>query len=324
MQKLLKWLKKGVSPSVDGQDKDRALDWLTALSPLALMMVVNYRFAAVLAMLTAAAGYAAVTVLWQWLRLMPCRVAPALVCGVLVACCLPSSAPMWLAALAGLIGGTLAVLPCLLQRLFKNTTLSCPVYLPALGGYLAVRYLFHGYFAAFAVPVMWATADTVASATPLASLGNPDGAASLSHLFWGFDAGSMGGGPVPALLFGLVYLLLRRRVSPLPVAAMTATVTVLSWLFWDMPMYSLLVGGTLLSAVLLGDQGVVHVGWKGRLAAGTTAGVVTVLCRCLWSTDGSAIGVMAAALLTPVLHVTYHGLCRLIRFLRDKFAKSEN
>ena len=39
----------GVPRTVDGQDTARAKDWLTALSPLLLMMVVNYRWSAVLA-----------------------------------------------------------------------------------------------------------------------------------------------------------------------------------------------------------------------------------------------------------------------------------
>ena len=48
------WLNKRVPASADGQDVDRAKDWLTALSPLFLMMVVNYHWPAVLAVLTAA------------------------------------------------------------------------------------------------------------------------------------------------------------------------------------------------------------------------------------------------------------------------------
>ena len=318
------WLNKRVPASADGQDADRAKDWLTALSPVFLMMVVNYHWPAVLAVLTAAAGFAAVTVLWQWLNLTACRVAPALVCGVVVACCLPDSAPLWLSALAGLIGGILAVVPALIHHFFEKVEISCPVYFAPLAGYLAVRWIFPSYFTAFSVPLMWMSADAVATATPLTSLGNPDGAVALSHLFWGFDAGSMGGGPAPALLLGCIYLFLRRRINPIPVAAMGGTVVLLSWACWNMPLYSLLAGGVLLSALLLGDEGFVHVGWKGRLAAGVTAGAVTVLCRLIWGVDGSAVGVLAAGVLTPVLHVSYHGLCRLVVFLREKFAKTEN
>ncbi|MBO5653452.1 MAG: hypothetical protein J6S44_04480 [Clostridia bacterium] len=40
--------------------------------------------------------------------------------------------------------------------------------------------------------------------------------------------------------------------------------------------------------------------------------------------DGAAVGVLAAGVLTPILHVSYHGLCRLVVFLREKFAKTEH
>ena len=79
-----------------------------------------------------------------------------------------------------------------------------------------------------------------------------------------------------------------------------------------------------LAVVLVGDEGFVHVGWKGRLVAGATAGAVTVWLRQRYGVDGSALGLLLAGALTPVLHVSYHGLCRFIRFLREKFAKSEN
>lgn len=316
-------MKKRILPSAHGQDTARAWDWLTALSPLLLMMVVNYRWSAVWAVVTAAAGYLAALVLWQWLGLLPLHGAPALLCGVLVACCLPSDVPVWLSAAAGLAGGAVAVLPTLINRLLKKEELSCPVYFPALVGYLTVRYAFAAQFSAFSLPVMWARTDAVASATPLAALGQPVSEETLSRLFWGFDAGSMGGGPVPAVLLGFVYLVLRRRVSPLPAATMVGSVALLSHLWWGQPLYGLLVGGTLPAAVLVGDEGFLHVGWKGRLVAGAAAGVATVLCRLWWSVDGAAIGVLAAGAVTPLLHLSYHGLCRFIRYLWEKFAKSE-
>ena len=315
----MKWHR--VDRSADGQDAARAKDWLTALSPLLLMMVVNYRWSAVWAVITAAAGYAAMSVCAQWLKLTPCRVMPALLCGVLAACCLPSAAPVWLSALAGLVGGVAAVIPTLLNRLLKREELSCPVYFPALVGYVAVRFIFPDHFTVFAQPVMWVSADAVAGATPLAAL-NGAAATDLSHLFWGFDAGSMGGGPVPAVLLCGVYLLLRRRLHLIPVGGMIGTVALLSWLLWDRPAYSLLAGGTLLAAVLLGDEALVHVGWKGRLTAGITAGVMTVLCRVLWQMDGSAVGVLTAGLLTPLLHVMYHWLCPYVLRLWEKIRKS--
>lgn len=315
---------KPVARCADGQDADRALDWLTALSPLLLMMVVNYHWSAVWATLTATAGYAAMTVLWQWLDLMPCRVAPALLCGVLVACCLPSTAPVWLSALVGLAAALVAVIPTLLNRLLKKTVVSCPVYAPPLIGYLAMRWVFPTAFVAFTVPAMWAPVDAVASATPLAALGVPDAATDISHLFWGYEAGSMGGGPAVAILLGCVYLLLRRRIHPLPVVGMAAMIALLSWLCWDRPLYSLLGGGTLLACVLAGEEGFARVGWKGRLVGGALAGVVTVLCRLWWRLDGSAVGVLSAALVMPILHGGYHLLRRYIPLLWQKMQKTKN
>lgn len=317
-------MNKRLLPSADGQDTARAWDWLTALSPILLMMVVNYRWSAVWAVVTAAAGYLAVAVLWRHWRLMPLHVAPALLCGVLVTCCLPASAPVWLSAMAGLLGGVVMVVPPLVNRVAKKNVLSCPVYVPALAGYLAVRGLFAGQFTAFSLPVMWVRPDAVASATPLASLGQPVTQEGMFHLFWGFDAGSMGGGPVPAVLLAFVFLLIRRRVSPLPAATMVGAVALLSYLLWRQPLYGLFAGGTLLAAVLVGDEGFLPVGWKGRLVTGGVAGIVTVLCRLWWSMDGAAVGVLAAGVLTTILHIAYHGICCLIRFLRDKFAKSAN
>lgn len=312
-----------VARSGDGQDVARAKDWLTALSPLILMMVVNYHWSAVWTVLTATAGYLATTVCWQWLRLLPCRVAPALLCGVLVACCFPSAVPLWLPAAAGVAAAVFAVMPSLINYWSRREMLSCPVYVAPLAGYLLLRLLLPAYFIAFAQPMMWTPVDGVAGATPLASLGHPDTATALPQLFWGFAAGSMGGGPAPAVLLGGVYLLLRRRLHWIPVVTMSAVVVLLSWCIWDMPLYALLGGGTLLAAVLLGDEGFSRVGWKGHLAAGVLAGVATVLCRLWWGTDGAAVGVLLAALLLPPTHLLYHWLAPYLRVLLGKIKKSE-
>ena len=314
----------GVPRTVDGQDTARAKDWLTALSPLLLMMVVNYRWSAVWAVVTATAGYLAVTIGWDRLTLMPRHLSPALLCGVLVACCLPAAAPLWLAPTAGILAAAVTALPVLVNRLFKRDVLSCPVYLPALIGYLLTRWWFPARFSAFPLPLMWERMDAVASATPLTSLGHPDTAPALSHLFWGFESGSMGDGPAVAVLLGFAFLLWRRRVRPFSPLMMLTVVFLLSWPIWGMPTYALLGGGTLLAALLLADEGAYHVGWKGRLATGFAAGVMTVLCRVWWQSDGAAIGVLTAGALTLILGGTYHGLRRLMAYLRENFEKSKN
>lgn len=306
------------------KDRDRAWDWLTALSPVLMMMVVNYRGQAVGAVLSAAAGWFVMTVVWYHLKLTAFRPVLMLLCGVLVGCCLPAAAPWWLAALAGGLAASVAVIPATISRFFPSVSLTCPVCFPALSGYLMVRWLFASRFSGFALPVMWTGMDTVASATPLASLGGELGEESLLWLFWGLRSGSMGGGPAPAILLAGLFLLLRRRLRPLPTAAMLGLVALLSAVMWDMALYGLLAGGTLLAAMLLGDETFICVGWKGQITAGLLAGAVTVLCRAKWSMDGAALGVVAACLLIPLLHIAYHKIWDLTVVLWEKFVKSKN
>ena len=61
-----------------------------------------------------------------------------------------------------------------------------------------------------------------------------------------------------------------------------------------------------------------------RVPLGVVAGIVTVLCRVWWRMDGSALGVLAACLLTPLLRLLYHAVERLVRFLCQKFGKCKN
>lgn len=299
-------------------------DWLTALSPMLLMMVVYHRWAAVWAVVCATAGYAAAMVLWCWLLAQPVHIAPALLCGVVVAACLPATTAVWVAALAGLVAGVAAVLPLLAARLCKDDSIICPLYFPALTGYVVVRYACAAQFAHYTLPVMWAASEGAVSAAPLTALSRGvETAESVHRLFWGFTAGSMGGTCTVALLLGFIYLLLCRRVRLWAPMAMVAVVSALSWCFWSAPAYGLLIGGTLLAALLMGEGSFVFVGWKGQLCAGVLAGGVTVACRLWWGMDGSAVGVLAAGLLIPVLHIAYHAVWPWVVVLAHKFAKTE-
>lgn len=56
-----------------GYDRERTLDWLTALFPPALMAVFYFRWQAVGLMLLAVAGYLAAAILLD--RFAPCRTA---------------------------------------------------------------------------------------------------------------------------------------------------------------------------------------------------------------------------------------------------------
>ena len=315
---------KPVLPT-DTQDADRAWDWLTALSPVLLMMVVNYGLSAVLAVLCATIGCLAASALWRLARVTAFRPVISLVCGVLATCCLPAAAPAWVALLAGLFGGVVGGIPMGINAALRKPLLVCPVYLPALSGYLLVRQWFGARLVGATVPTMWTPPDTVAGATPLAAL-NSGGVSEerLGWMFWGFDVGSMGSGPVLALLLGGAFVLLRRRAH---VASPVAMLAVIALAFqWSMaaPAYGLLAGGTVLAALLLGDGVLIRVGWKGHLTAGVLGGLSVVLVRLRFGVDGAAVGVLTACLLTTVLGVVYRRLHAPMMKMLQKIIKSEN
>ena len=300
-------------------------DWLTALSPLCLMMVVNYRWTVVWTVLCTALAYLVGMKLWQLARVTSFHPAPALLCGVLVAACLPTQMPIWLWALAGFTGAAVSGVPVLLGRAIKKKRVICPVYLPALAGYLTVRWAFAARFTRTILPAMGVRADVVAGATPLATIG--DAAVTperLRWMFWGYESGSMGSGPAVAILLGFAYLLLRRRVRPIPTAAMALVLAVGLWPWCGSPAFGLLAGGGLLAAVLLGDGALISVGWKGQLFCGVSAGLVAVVCRLGFAVDGAALGVLTACVFTAVGCFFYPAFRRFVRFLRQKFAKTEN
>ena len=305
-----------------GMDTDHAWDWLTALSPLLVMMVMNYGLSAGVSVTLATVGYMVTTVLWQLLRVLPVHAAPALVCGVLVACCLPATAPAWLPAVAGALGGLVAGVPAFVNSRLQRPRFLCPVYVPALTGYLLVRWLFGRYLAeATTIPAMWTPPDTVSGATPLAAMS--EGGVTTQRLpwmFWGFDVGSMGSGPVLAILLGCAFLLLRRRVHPVSSLAMLAVVAVAFLVYLTMPLYGVLAGGTVLAALLLGDGVFVPMGWKGHLTAGLIAGMVTVACRIAFGVDGAAVGLLVACVVTSVLRCAYDKW----RLPIEKIIKSQN
>lgn len=319
-----------MTPAVtpDIHERERSLDWMTALSPVLLMALCYFRWQAAGLVLLAVAGYLTAAALLQWAGLLSCRTAPAAVTGMLTAFCLPATAPLWCAALAGAFAAVVAVLPGLLSRRFPGHPVSRPLLCPALCGYLAVRFLFPGAVTAFVMPDQWVAMDAVTSATPLCGLWDPTLAISQTRLFLGLHPGGIGEGCIPVLLMAALYLLLRRRLRLIAPGVMLATVSLFSWIGWGSPLYGILAGGTMLAALLLADRTFAPEDMASQAVAGVIAGVVTVLLRGLAHRDGSAVGVLVACLLSPlyppVLRLVVRGIGWLVAYLREKIAKTKN
>ncbi|MBR5524629.1 MAG: RnfABCDGE type electron transport complex subunit D [Clostridia bacterium] len=297
---------ENVPINVDLQERERTLDWLTALSPILLIAICYYRWQAVGLVLTATAGYLAVTALLQWAGVTSCRTAPALVTGMLVAFCLPSTSPLWTAALGGGVAAAVATLPVLLYGWRPTWVISRPLLQPALVGYLVVRLLFPACVSAFHLPKQWDVVDGVAGATPLVALGDPSAVESPLRLLFGVHAGAVGEGCVPVILLAALYLLLRRRLRLIAPAVMLATVSLLSLLIWDMPLYGVLVGGTVLGALLLADRAFAPAAYGPQAVSGLLVGVIVALSRLYWGMDGTAVAVLVAGALSPVYAPALH------------------
>ena len=285
--------------------RQSALDWLTAASPVLLMAFCFYRWTAPLSALMAVAGWLAVSALLQWAGLGTITAAPALAGGVWLALLLPAGAPLWLGAVGGAVAALTAALPPLAARRIPAAR---GLLHPVLTGWLFLRLVFPATLQTYTLPLLWASAEEVPTADLLLPL---TGGASvpLSHLFFGIRVGAVGQGCAPVLLLALGYAALRRRASLIAPAAMIATVAALSWMVWGAPLRGVLVGGTVLAAVLLADNDHLPAGNGARSLTGLVAGGAAVLIRALAGQDGCAVAVLLACLLSP-LYAPFLRLCR--------------
>ena len=287
--------------------RDYALDWLTGLLPVTLMALFGYRWQFTWLAVLAAGGYLMATLLLEWLLKTergPALLSRAVVAGLAVAFFLPSTAPYWPAALGGGLLAAVGRIPAAVGRV------PLPRVHPVVMTYLLLRLLVPEAVACgYALPLQWRGMDALSTATPLVALRGGETLHSTWQLLYGVRAGAMGEVCVAAVLLGAVFLLLRRRLRLVAPACMLATLSLLSWLLWNSPLYGLLAGAAVPGALLLADRNYMEHPYVDQITAGVTAGVVTVLIRRFGSwPEGVAVGLLAAY--TAVLFRPY--VCRLV------------
>ncbi len=180
----------------------------------------------------------------------------ACVTGMLLAMCLPVTAPYWIA----IVGSFFAIVVVKqlyggLGKNFMNPALAGRVFLfsfPALMSNWAVAGT--DFWTGFGMQ-----ADATTAATPMASLHQgliPN--YSLQEMLIGAHGGSLGEVSSIALLLGGLYLVCRKVISPRIPLCFLGTVAVLTYLFplngndpMDWMLYNLLSGGLLLGAIFM-------------------------------------------------------------------------
>ncbi len=308
--------------------REWALDWLTALLPVAMVCVFSYGWAGAVAALTACGGYLAAAALCG---LITKRAADrdtlwdSVIFGVLVALCLPPASAVWLAPLAGGIVGALVSLGGWARGLAGAHRL--PLCHPVAVAVVLLRLLVPAMSEGYMLPVQWQGLDAISAATPLAALAGGEVVHSTWYLLFGVRSGAMGEGCVFAVLLGALFLVLRRRMRLIAPACMLATVALLSWAVWGMPLYALLAGSTLPAAVLLADRRYAPRHYAAQAIGGVTAGAVTVWIRAVggWA-EGTAVGVAAAAVVVYAARLLWRLATKygVIARAKDIFAKIKN
>lgn len=217
----------------------------------------------------------------------------AIVTGLLLALNLPANIPLWQAA----IGSAFAIIivKCIFGGIGKNLVN------PAITARVFMLVSF-GAMTNAAFP----KADTVSSATPLASEGSAINA-SLTDLLLGNQGGAIGEVCAIALIIGGIYLIVRKVITwHIPVAMIGATF-VFSFLFNGFDAYNsllqILSGGLLIGAIFMATDYVTSpsTAW-GKIIFGVGAAFLTVVIR-FWSVypEGVSFAILLMNILTPYI-----------------------
>lgn len=142
--------------------------------------------------------------------------------------------------------------------------------------------------------------DAVASATPLVS---DVGAYSYVDLLLGTTGGSLGETCAIALIIGGVYLVLRKVISPIIPCVYILSSAVLSLILGQDPLYQILSGGLLLSAIFMATDYVTSPITKwGKVIYAVGCGVLTILLRTYSNMpEGVSFSILLMNILVPLI-----------------------
>lgn len=217
----------------------------------------------------------------------------AAVTGALLALSLPADIPLHFL----LVGCVVAIV--VVKQMFGG--LGCNFVNPALTARIVMLVSFPaetvGYARNLALP------DGVTTATPLSG----GEVSSILDLFLGRVGGAMGEGCKIAILLGLVYLVLRRVITPLIPAVMVGTVALFSLLVGANAGVQVLSGGLLFGAVFMATDYVTSpITWKGQAVYAVGCGLLTVLIRLYANLpEGASYAIVLMNIITPLIDRTF-------------------
>ncbi len=224
----------------------------------------------------------------------------AVVTGVLVAFNVPVTLPVWML----IIGDFVAIVVAKqmfggIGQNFANPAILARIVLLVSFPTQMTTWVAPGYNS-FLVP-----ADVVTTATPLAniSMGNVTALPSLTDMFLGACAGSLGETAALALLIGGLYLICRRIINPITPVAYIGTVFLFTWALGIDPVYQILAGGVMLGGFfMLTDYSTSPSTTLGKLIFAVGCGVLTVVIRVFGSyPEGVSFAILLMNILVPYI-----------------------
>ena len=279
------------SPHIHTPDTTQGimLDVLIALMPAAIYGVILFGWRAALIIAVCVASAVLSEFIWNKATKKENSLADlsAVVTGLLLALNLPSSLPVWMAAL----GSAIAII--VVKQMFGG--LGQNFANPAITARIVLMVSFPQAMTKFYEPF----GNIVSSATPLNG-----GSYMLKELFWGAHGGCIGEISAAMLIIGGVYLILRRVISPIIPVAFIGTVFVFSGLLGVDPLTAILSGGLMLGAIFMATDYVTSTTYPiGKLIFGIGCGIITVVIRQFASIpEGVSYSILFMNLLVPYIN----------------------
>lgn len=226
----------------------------------------------------------------------------AVVTGIILAMNLPSTLPLWIAA----IGSFVAIV--IVKQLFGGIGQNFAN--PAITARIVLMVSFPAAMTNWIAPFTHEVdeVDGISSATPLvleALKGTTDEIIVPSYLdlFLGKTGGCLGETCALALLIGGLYLAARRIISLAAPISFIGSLFILSWIGGGDPIYQILAGGVFLGAFFMAtDYATTPISTKGKIIFGLGCGIITFIIRRFGSfPEGVSFSILLMNVLTPYI-----------------------
>lgn len=233
----------------------------------------------------------------------------AVVTGLLLGMNLPSSIPLWQAA----IGSIVAII--VVKQMFGG--IGCNFANPAIAARIVLLVSFPSTMTKFASPLF----DAVTSPTPLAA---ESGTYTLKALFFGMHPGSIGETSAFLLLVGGIYLLIRNVISPIIPVCFIGTVALLSLISGENVSVWVYGGGLMLGAIFMAtDYTTSPTTNLGKAVFAVGCGIITFVIRKFGSLpEGVSYSILLMNILVP--HINRLTLSKPFGFVKPKKEEAQN